>query len=98
MNRKGKKGEYKDKKFGFGGRKKRSKYNTAESYADAFKNPEKKGKGSKGPIKGSKGPSKAPFKAPFKAPSKAPSKGATGFRKNAAKKFANKNKPKRKSK
>lgn len=88
-NRKGKKSEYKDKKFGFGGRKKRSKYNTAESYAEAFKNPEKKGKGNKGPSKGFKGPSKG-----FKKPSK----GDTGFRKNAAKKFGNKNKPKRKSK
>lgn len=43
--RKGKKTEFKDKKFGFGGRKKRSKYNTSESYAEAFKGAEKKGNG-----------------------------------------------------
>ena len=72
LNRKGKKAEYKDKKFGFGGRKKRSKYNTADSYAEAFKNPadRRKERSEKG----------------------------GGFRKNAQKKFANKNKPKRKSK
>ena len=34
--RSGKKADYKEKKYGFGGRKKRSKYNTAESYAEAY--------------------------------------------------------------
>lgn len=37
-----KKTKYKNEKFGFGGRKKRSKYNTAESYAEAYKNPTNK--------------------------------------------------------
>ncbi|RNA24115.1 putative rRNA-processing EBP2 [Brachionus plicatilis] len=67
QNSKGKKQQLKDKKFGFGGRKKRSKYNTAESYAEAYKNPVNKKNG----------------------------KNSGGFRKNAAKKFANKNKPKK---
>lgn len=31
-----KKANFKDKKYGFGGRKKRSKYNTAESYAEGY--------------------------------------------------------------
>jgi rRNA-processing protein EBP2 len=34
--RKSKKSQFKDKKFGYGGRKKRSKYNTADSYAEPF--------------------------------------------------------------
>lgn len=33
-NKLNKKSQYKDKKYGFGGKKKRSKYNTAESSAD----------------------------------------------------------------
>lgn len=44
-----KKATFKEKKYGFGGRKKRSKYNTAESSADAFnkgKNTKKAGKSS----------------------------------------------------
>jgi rRNA-processing protein EBP2 len=36
IKRKSKKSEFKDKKFGFGGRKKRSKYNTADSYAEPY--------------------------------------------------------------
>ena len=39
-----KKTSFKDEKFGFGGRKKRSKYNTADSYAEAYKNPVNKKK------------------------------------------------------
>ena len=42
-----KKANFKDKKYGFGGRKKRSKYNTAESYAEAFVSKDKKGQGAK---------------------------------------------------
>lgn len=52
-----KKATFKESKYGFGGRKKRSKYNTAESSADAFKNGNKKGK-----IGGKKG--KNTFKKP----------------------------------
>lgn len=42
MGRAGKKTQHKEKKYGFGGRKKRAKYNTADSYAEAYKNPAKK--------------------------------------------------------
>lgn len=42
-----KKKTFKEAKYGFGGRKKRSKYNTAESSADAFKT-NRSGKGGKG--------------------------------------------------
>jgi hypothetical protein len=42
--RPGKKTKLKEQKYGFGGRKKRGKYNTAESYAEAFKNPVKNSK------------------------------------------------------
>ncbi|CAF0989275.1 unnamed protein product [Brachionus calyciflorus] len=72
LKKKGKKQEYKDKKYGFGGRKKRSKYNTADSYAEAYKTPVNNKKGGKSGGK------------------------SGGFRKNASKKFANKNKPKSK--
>jgi rRNA-processing protein EBP2 len=42
FNRPSKKAKIKDEKFGFGGRKKRAKYNTAESYAEAYQTPDKK--------------------------------------------------------
>lgn len=42
-----KKANYKEKKYGFGGRKKRSKYNTAESYAEGYTKKSDKSKGKK---------------------------------------------------
>ena len=53
MNRPNKKREFKNKKFGFGGQKKRSKYNTAESAADISEFRAKKAHG-KGPGNSSK--------------------------------------------
>ena len=53
----GKKKTFKEAKYGFGGRKKRSKYNTAESSADAFKGTKKKVGGGVGGKQG-----KAPFR------------------------------------
>ncbi|CAG5120489.1 unnamed protein product [Candidula unifasciata] len=50
-----KKREYKNKKFGFGGQKKRSKYNTAESAADVSSFNPRKAQG-KGPSKSTKKP------------------------------------------
>ena len=54
-----KKADYKEKKYGFGGRKKRSKYNTAESYNEGYDTKKDKFKGGKGkggaPTKFSKG-------------------------------------------
>lgn len=49
---------HKKKVYGFGGQKKRSKYNTAESAADvsSFKRGKPSSRGSKGPIKGGKSP------------------------------------------
>ena len=52
-----KKADFKEKKYGFGGRKKRSKYNTAESYNEGYDTKKDKFKGGKGgaPSKFSKG-------------------------------------------
>lgn len=99
-----KKANFKDSKYGFGGRKKRSKYNTAESHADAFnkesgrdsktkrKFVNKQGGGGGKAGKAAKGGAKRPV-VKGKAGKKFASNGNS-----SAKKFENKNKPKRKFK
>lgn len=77
MYYRGKKASFKDEKFGFGGRKKRSKYNTAESYAEGYNNPIKKKKNGPGSKSGPKGASKGGPVKKFQ-------------NKNKPKKFANK--------
>merc|ERR1711860_194734 len=54
MMKANKKREFKNKKFGFGGQKKRSKYNTAESAADVSDFNPRKAHG-KGPLRKGKG-------------------------------------------
>ena len=81
-----KRANFKDKKYGFCGRKKRSKYNTAESYAEAFSGNDKtNGKfgAKKGGVGGASGG----------GGKRAPRGGVTAHRK-PDKKFMNKNKPK----
>lgn len=79
------KNDYKDSKFGFGGRKKRSKYNTSESYLEGIGGKKEKFNERRGGKAGAKGgPAAGGGSNKFKTPKE----------KMAIKKFTNKNKPK----
>ena len=70
--------KFKDAKYGFGGRKKRSKYNTADSSADAFNANRKAAKSLAGGKLGKQGAGKASFR---KSANKNKPKGSKQYKK-----------------